>query len=110
MTSTAQTALLAALLLGLVSWMLRVFLVVVVPAERLPARVHDALRYLPPAVLASLVTAQLVGAVREAEAVAAGVMVGGLGVAAVLMRRTGSLALAVGTGACAALVVDLLLT
>ena len=104
-----MTALVAMLLLGVVCWMLRALMVVAMPAERLPGAVREALDFLAPAVLASLVAAGLVGAIRGAELAAALAMLGGMGVAAVLVRRTGSLALAVGCGAVTALVVDLLM-
>lgn len=104
-----MTALLAALLLAAVCWVLRVLLVVVVPADRLPGSVQDSLQYLAPAVLASLVTVELVGAVRDTEAIPALSMLGGMAFAAALARRTGSLALTVGVGASLALIVDLLL-
>jgi branched-subunit amino acid transport protein len=105
-----MTALLAALLLAGLCWTLRALMVVMVPAERLPVSVREALDHLAPAVLASLVAAGLVGAVRNEEPLAALVVLGGMTVAAVLARRTNGLALAVGCGALIALVVDLLLT
>ena len=105
-----MTALLAALLLAAVCWVLRVLLVVVVPADRLPGSVQDALQYLAPAVLASLVTVELVDAVHDTPLLPAVFMLAGIAVAAALVRRTGSLALAVGIGAAVALVVDLGLT
>ena len=104
-----MTALVAALLLAAVCWVLRVLLVVVVPADRLPGSVQDSLQYLAPAVLASLVTVELVGAVQDTAVLPALLMLGGMAVAAALVRRTGSLALSVGIGATVALVVDLLL-
>lgn len=104
-----MTALVAALLLAAVCWVLRVLLVVVVPADRLPGSVQESLEHLAPAVLASLVTVELVGAVRDTELLPALLMLVGMAAAAALVRRTGSLALAVGVGASLALVVDLLL-
>jgi branched-subunit amino acid transport protein len=104
-----MTALVAALLLAAVCWVLRILLVVVVPADRLPASVQDSLQYLAPAVLASLVTVELTGAVRDSALLPALLMLGGTAVAAAWVRRTGSLALAVGIGASVALVIDLLL-
>ena len=104
-----MTALVAALALAAVCWVLRVLLVVVVPADRLPGSVQDALQYLAPAVLASLVTVELVGAVHDTALLPAVFMLAGIVVAAALVRRTGSLAISVGIGATVALVVDLLL-
>ena len=105
-----MTAFAATLLLALACWLLRILFIVVVPAERLPDTFRDALQFLAPAVLASLVAVGLVGAVRGSDLGAALVMVGAIGVAGLVVRRTGSLALAVGIGALAALVVDLVLS
>ena len=69
---------------------------------------QESLQYLAPAVLASLVTVELVDAVR-ATALSPRCHGGRHGLAALLVRRTGSLALAVAVGASVALVVDLLL-
>lgn len=104
-----MTALFAALLLGAVCWVLRVLLVAVFPADRLSASTQDSLRYLAPAVLASLVSVELVGAVRETAPLPALVMLSGMAVAAAVARRTRSLGLTVGMGALVALVLDLLL-
>jgi branched-subunit amino acid transport protein len=104
-----MTALVAAFLLAAACWVLRVLLVAVVPADRLPTAVQESLQFLAPAVLASLVTVELVGAVRATALVPSLLMVVGMALAALLVRRTGSLALAVGVGASVALVVDLLL-
>jgi branched-subunit amino acid transport protein len=104
-----MTALVAALLLALVCWVLRVLFVAVVPASRLPAGVREALDHLAPAVLASLVAVELVGVVRGSPVTTALLMLTGIVVAGLLARRTGSLALAVGVAAVVALVVDLAL-
>ena len=104
-----MTALVATLSLAVACWVLRVLLVAALPADRLPVPVRDSLQYLAPAVLASLVTVELMEAVRSTALLPSLVMVGGMAVAALLVRRTGSLALAVGIGASVALVVDLLL-
>lgn len=104
-----MTALVAASLLAVACWVLRVLLVAVLPADRLPAAVHDSLQYLAPAVLASLVTVELMDAVRTTALLPSLLMVGAMALAAVVVRRTGSLAVAVGIGASVALVVDLLL-
>ena len=104
-----MTAFVAALLLAAVCWVLRVLLVAVVPADRLPTSVQDSLQYLAPAVLASLVAVEMVGAVRDTALLPTLVILAGMGVAFAVVRRTGSLALAVAVGASVALVVDLLL-
>jgi branched-subunit amino acid transport protein len=101
------TALAAALLLAVACWVLRVLCVAVVPASRLPGGVHEALGYLAPAVLASLVAVEVVGAVSDSDPGAAVVMLAGTAAAGLVVRRTGSLALAVGIAAVVALAVDL---
>jgi branched-subunit amino acid transport protein len=101
------TALVATLLLAAVCWMLRVLFVAVVPADRLPGPVQDSLQYLAPAVLASLVTVELVGAARDTAPLSSLLILAGMALAAAVVRRTGSLALAVGIAASVALVVDL---
>jgi branched-subunit amino acid transport protein len=52
--------LVALLLLGLLSWVLRIAFVLLVPAERLPAAVRRGLDYLAPAVLAAVAAVQFV--------------------------------------------------
>ena len=104
-----MTAFAAALLLAAGCWVLRVVLVSVLPADRLPTPVQEALEYLAPAVLASLVTVELADAVRATALLPSLLMLAGMGFAALVVRRTGSLALAVGISASLALVVDLLL-
>jgi hypothetical protein len=86
-----------------------VLLVPALPADRLPTPVQDALAYLAPAVLASLVTVELGGAVRATAPLPSLLIVAGMAFAALVVRRTGILALAVGIGATIALVVDLVL-
>lgn len=103
------TALIAALLLAAACWVLRVLLVAVLPADRLPTSLQDSLPYLAPAVLASLVASELVDAVRDTALLPSLLMLGAMGFAALLARRTGSLPLAVAIGASAALLVDLAL-
>lgn len=97
------------MILAVVCWVLRVLLVAVLPADRLPTAVRESLQYLAPAVLASLVTVELVDAVRAATMLPWLLMLAGMALAALFVHRSGSLALAVGVGASVALVVDLLL-
>jgi branched-subunit amino acid transport protein len=104
-----MTTLAAALLLAVACFVLRVLPVAVLPADRLPTTMQESLHYLAPAVLASLVTVEMVDAVRATALLPSLLMVVGMALAALLVHRTGSLALTVGVGATVALVVDLLL-
>jgi len=45
---------------GLVTYLIRLSFIVVIPQERLPATFRRALRFIPPAVLASIVLPELV--------------------------------------------------
>jgi len=103
------TALALMALLALACWLLRVLFVLVVPAERLPVRLQHGLGQLAPAVLAALVVAELTGSVQDADPLAATVLVGSMVVAAVAVRITHSLGLAITVGLVGALVVDVLL-
>jgi branched-subunit amino acid transport protein len=104
-----MTPMLAMLVLAAVCWFMRILFVVVIPANRLPDPVRTALQYLAPSVLAALVAVELANATSDTDPVGAAVMVGAILAAAVIARRTGSMALAIAAGATGALVVDLLL-
>jgi branched-subunit amino acid transport protein len=97
------------LLLALGCWVMRSVFVLVVPAERLPARLQQGLAGLAPAVLAALVVAELSDATRGADPLAAVVLVGTIVVAGLAVGLTGSLGLAITLGLVGALVVDVLL-
>lgn len=99
----------AMLLLALACWVMRTVFVALVPAERLPQTVRDGLQHLPPAVLAALITVELLDATQGLPLSALGVILGTVVLAAVAARRTGSLALAVAIGSTGALVVDVLM-
>ena len=81
----------AVLLLALACWAMRSLFVLAVPADRLPARLQHGLAQLAPAVLAALVVAELAGSVQEADATTGLVLVGSMVLAALAVRRTGSL-------------------
>lgn len=94
---TAPTVLLLA---ALVTWALRVSFIALVPAARLPARVHRALDDVAPAVMAAIVVTHLAhgegfGGLVPSDLAAAGA-------AAVVAWRTGHLAGTVLTGVVAA--------
>jgi branched-subunit amino acid transport protein len=102
------TAVVAMVLLAAACWLFRLLLIVLVPAERLPARVKDALTHLAPAVLAALVAVETDAAAAGSGATATVVVLGALLAAGLAVRLTGSLLLAIGIGCGAALVLDLL--
>ena len=101
-----SSAMLAMVALAGACWVVRVFAIVILPAERLPRRVRDGLDLLPPAVLAALVAVETQSAMRGGGLAAVLVL---LAVAAmgVLARITGNLVATVGLGLAAALVIDL---
>ncbi|TCO45607.1 branched-subunit amino acid transport protein [Kribbella antiqua] len=90
----------AMLLLGAVSWVLRIAFITLLPADRLPARLKSGLEYLAPAVLASIVAVELVALVRDAQPADAGVLLAaGAAIGIVAYRtRNVSIACALGVG------------
>jgi branched-subunit amino acid transport protein len=99
----------AMVLLAAACWAMRALFVLVVPADRLPARLQHGLAQLAPAVLAALVVAELAGSAQGAPPTTALVLVGSMVLAALVVRRTGSLGLAILIGLAGALVVDVVL-
>jgi branched-subunit amino acid transport protein len=102
-----STPVVAMLALGVVCWLLRILLIVVVPAERLPDRARQALEHLAPAVLAALVAVETDSAMRASNALAAGLVLVSVLIIVVAVRLTRSLSLAVALGLAAALLIDL---
>jgi branched-subunit amino acid transport protein len=102
-----MSALLAMLVLAVASWVLRALFIVLVPAERLPARLRESLTHLAPAVLAALVTVEVAGASHGLAAAEVVLMIGALALAAIAVRVTGSLGLAIAIGLGAAVLLDL---
>ncbi|HYO40991.1 MAG TPA: AzlD domain-containing protein [Nocardioidaceae bacterium] len=103
-----MTTVVAMVALAAACWFLRILLIVLVPADRLPARVRRALGHLAPAVLAALVAVEADATAAGSDAVTAAMVVGSLLLAGLAMRATGSLLLAIGVGIGAALAIDLL--
>jgi branched-subunit amino acid transport protein len=103
-----MTALVAMLLLAAACWVLRILLIVLVPAERLPARLQQALGHLAPAVLAALVAVETDAAVSGSDPLVAVLVVGSLATAGLAVRLTRSLLLGIAIGGGAALAIDLL--
>ncbi len=63
-----MTAMLTMLALGGVSWLMRMVFIVVIPADRLPARFNESLKFLAPAVLAATAAVELTGLMRDGSA------------------------------------------
>jgi branched-subunit amino acid transport protein len=105
-----MTEVVALLTLALASWVLRIGLVVLVPASRLPDTVRSSLDHLAPAVLAAILVLDLVGSVgASANAVdgiatlAAAAVIGGVA------WRTRNLALTAIVALAAVVTLDLIL-
>ena len=58
-----MTEMIAMILLGLASWVLRAAFVLFLPPDRLPAVLQRGLQYLPPAVLAGIAAVELMSVV-----------------------------------------------
>jgi branched-subunit amino acid transport protein len=99
-----MTALLASAGAVVVTWVLRILLITLVPAARLPAVVQRALPHVGPATLMALVAAALFG---SPEGVRPAFLVGALLTGAVAWWR-GNIVLATGVGLGAVAVVQLL--
>jgi branched-subunit amino acid transport protein len=90
-------------------WLVRVAFIVFVPAERLPGRVTDALGRVAPAVLAALVSVELVGVVQDGVLVAGLASLGCVAAIAAVAHRWPSLTVSAGFGLAAVLLIDLVL-
>jgi branched-subunit amino acid transport protein len=97
----------AVVALGLLCWVLRATFVLLVPADRLPAVVAQALNHLAPAALASIIAVELTSAVEVSDLAAALQSLGVVAVAATVAMLTRSLTWTVLAGIAAVLVVDL---
>jgi branched-subunit amino acid transport protein len=97
----------AMLLLGAVSWVLRIAFITLLPAERLPARLRDGLEYLAPAVLASIVAVELVALVRDAQPADAAVLVAAGAAIGVVAYRTRNISIACALGVGVVLILGL---
>ncbi len=104
-----MTGLTTLLVLAAGCWLVRISFIVLLPAERLPARVTAALGQVAPAVLAALVSVETVGFARHGDpivGVASAACVAGI--AAVAYRRP-SLTVSAALGISAVLLVDVVL-
>jgi branched-subunit amino acid transport protein len=96
---------LALVLLGLASWLLRIGLLVLVPASRLPAAVRGALVHVAPAVLAPLLALDLLQALRATPATAGATAAAAVAIAAVAWR-TRNVALTAGVALASVVLLD----
>ena len=101
--------LLAMVGLAFVSWLMRALFIVLVPAGRLPQSLRDALTHLAPAVLAALVAVEVVGAARGLHGIQLAMLLGSVMLAAIAVKLTDSLGLAIGIGLGAAVLLDVVL-
>ena len=105
-----MTDLIVLLALAIASWVLRIGLVVLVPASRLPAAVRSSLDHLAPAVLAAILVLDLAASVSaSANAVDGLATLGAAVVIAGVAWRTRNLALTAIVALAAVLVLDLIL-
>lgn len=100
-------ALLSMLVLGAVSWVFRIAFITLLPADRLPARLHNHLEYLAPAVLAAIVAVELIALVRHAEPLDAVVLLAAGATIAVVAHRTRNISIACALGVAAVLILTL---
>jgi branched-subunit amino acid transport protein len=102
-------ALLAMVGLALASWVMRALFIVMVPAERLPESLREALKHLAPAVLAALVAVEVAGGAQGLDVARTALLLGSVLLAGIAAKVTGSLGLAVSIGLAAALLLDVVL-
>ena len=105
-----MTEMVALLALAVASWVLRIGLVVLVPASRLPDAIRSSLDHLAPAVLAAILVLDLAGSVSASADVVDGVAtLGAAGLIAVVAWRTRNLALTAIVALAAVVMLDLIL-
>jgi branched-subunit amino acid transport protein len=104
-----STDLMSLLLLAAACWALRLAFVVLVPADRLPARLARALQHLAPAALASICAVEMTGALDPADLGSTTASLAIVAVAAAVAVRTRNMTWTVLSGVAAVLLVDLVL-
>jgi branched-subunit amino acid transport protein len=97
----------AMLLLGAVSWVLRIAFITLLPGDRLPDRLRNSLEYLAPAVLAAIVSVELIALVRDAEPIDAAVLLGAGAVIGLVAYHTRNVSIACALGVGAVLILTL---
>lgn len=95
------------ILVAAASWLLRIALIVIVPASRFPAKVRGALDHLVPAVLASIIAVHLTDALRTPSDVAPPITAAAAGVIAVVAWRTRNVLLTMGVALAFVAMLDL---
>lgn len=105
----ALTDTVAVIALGLLCWGLRVTFVLLVPADRLPAPIAQALQHLAPAALASICAVELTAVLHHADLRASVASTGVVALAAAVALWTRNMTWTVLAGVAAVLVVDLVL-
>ena len=104
-----MTAVLAMVVLGAACWLVRVALIVLVPAERLPSRVSGSLQYLAPAVMAALVAVEVTELTRQDDPATTAYVVLTVLLVGVAVRRTSAMSVGIAIALASALVLDLVL-
>ena len=105
-----MTELIAMILLGLVSWVLRVTFVLFLPPDRLPAVLQRGLQYLPPAVLAGIAAVELTSVVTGGDAAGLAASLLAMALVALIAHLTRNLTAVVVVGLLAILLIDLVIT
>ena len=104
-----MTELIAMILLGLVSWVLRVTFVLFLPSDRLPAVLQRGLQYLPPAVLSGIAAVELTSVVSGGDAVGLAASLLAMALVALIAYLTRNLTAVVVVGLLAILLIDLVI-
>ena len=101
--------LIAMIMLGLASWVLRVTFVLFLPADRLPAALQRGLQYLPPAVLAGIAAVELTSVVTGGDAAGLGASLLAMALVALIAYLTRNLTAVVVVGLLMILLIDLVI-
>ena len=94
-------------LFGVVCWVLRVFFVIVVPAEHIPPVMRRALQHLAPAVLTAIGAVEVTSVLSAAESVASSLAVAAMALVAGVADRWRNSGLTMIVAVVAILVLDL---
>ena len=104
-----MTEVLTMIALGAACWVLRIFFVVVVPAERIPSVLHRALQYLASAVLAAIAAVEVTSVLSSADLVGSGLAVAAMVLVGVVAFRWRNSAVTMIVAIVAIFVLDLIL-
>jgi branched-subunit amino acid transport protein len=99
--------LLAMLALAALCWLFRITFVLLVPPDRLPPRVQEALTYLAPAVLGGIAAVELSSVVTPTDPTGSALALVAMGLVVVVAYRFRNLSLTVLVGLVAVLAIDL---